>query len=114
MPVLRFAHNYRQIHLSDDESADFGVRLLKRNGETPYYPWRGFIERKVAQRIPGAKPVKLDVASYKLSDEWIAGEWISLETDQAIQGCLVNGVVFAVMEKGVPKVVPKGLHFGTG
>lgn len=107
MPILRFSHNYRQLHLSDEESADFGVRVFKKDGETPYYPWRGFIERKLAQRLPGAKPVKLDIAAYKLSDEWVAGEWIPLSDDQAILGCYIGGVVFAVVEVGVPRVIKK-------
>lgn len=117
MPVLRFAHNQGQFHLSDElefiKPSCFGVRVIKKNGETPYFPWRGFIERKLAQRIPGARPVKLDISAYKLSDEWIAGEWVSLREDQAIQGCLIGGVVFGVTENGVPRKVQKRFLSGT-
>lgn len=107
MPILRYRHNALNVTLTQSEPARLGVLVYKRDGQCTYMPWRGFIDRTLAQRIPGAKPVKINVAEYKVGDEWEKDDWVKLSDRQAIQGCYINGVVFAVLDGGIPRLVLK-------
>lgn len=107
MPLLRFRHNAATLTLGDHEPARFGVLVYKKDGRCTYMPWRGFIDKDLARRIPGAKPVKIKVLDYKVGGEMDHDAWIPLSDVQAVQGCYINGVVFAVLDGGIPRLVLK-------
>lgn len=49
----------------------------------------------------------LDIAAYKVADEWMPGEWVSLDKNQAIQGCLISGVCLPLSRTEGPGSCPK-------
>lgn len=107
MPALRFTHNYSNQILTENDYGRYGVRACLKDGEFTYLPWRGFIERELAKKIPKARALKLEVIEYRLGEGYQDDEWFKIPPDHAVQGCLINGVVFGVLEKGRPRIVPR-------
>lgn len=105
MAMLLRRLNYRNILLGPERSGE-GVGILRRDGEFRHHTWLGFIERAEAVTRLGAVPVKIEVVAYSLKDEMPA-DWINLDQENGdmIQGCFVGDGVYAVVEKGVPRVV---------
>ena len=97
--------NYRNILLDQERSGEL-VGIQKRDGEVGYFSWLGFIERDEAVVLEGAVPVKLEVAAYSFRDGMPA-KWIDLDrvSGEMIQGCFVGNGVYAVIERGVPRIV---------
>ncbi|WP_143269350.1 hypothetical protein [Mangrovitalea sediminis] len=105
MPLLRFRHNASTTELSDDAPARFGVLVYHKNGKCKYMPWAGFIDLKTARKLPKATPVKINVMDYKIGGITDRDDWIKVGDLQAVQGCYINGVVFAVVDGGIPRLV---------
>ncbi len=96
--------NYRVIMLGPDTGGQtIGVR--RRGGEYRYLRWLGFIDRSAAKQIPGAKPVKLE-AHRITSESAFSSTWRDMVAGEHIQGYLVAGGVYAVLEGDCPRVLP--------
>lgn len=99
--LFRRKLNYRNITLTSAPSGET-VGVLLKNGEFRYCPWLGVLATKQALDKNGI-PVKLEIEAY-LPDE--AGlSWVSLSPGDYIQGCFVDGGVYAVVNKDKPKIV---------
>lgn len=96
--------NYRLIELDEKPSGEtVGVRL--RCGDVRLVRWNGFIELRAAKEMIHARPVKLEIYAYTANDSLIGEKWEYLKADQHIQGCYVDGVVYAVLVDGLPRVI---------
>ncbi len=58
-----------------------------------------------AKQLPGAKPVKLE-AHRITSESAFSSQWRDLVVGEHIQGCLVAGGVYAVLEGDCPRALP--------
>ena len=104
MPTIARRLNYRLITLGPDtQGQTIGAR--RRGGEYRYLRWLGFIARSAAKQLPGAKPVKLE-AHRITSESALSSQWRDLVAGEHIQGCLVAGGVYAVLDGECPRVLP--------
>ncbi|PLW67799.1 hypothetical protein [Pseudohalioglobus lutimaris] len=103
MPALRRKLNYRNIVLHDEPSRET-IGVATREGDYRYLPWLGFIELRLARRIPGARPVKLQAEAVSPT-EGLSSDWRTLEAGEHVQGCLLGRGVFGVLNKGFPRIV---------
>ena len=85
--------NYRNIRLEQDTENET-VGVLTRDGKAHPVRWLGFIDRAEAKQIRG-RPVKLVISRVGRID---------LEPGQYVQGCLVEGGVYAVTDSQVAVV----------
>lgn len=102
MPLLRYRLNQKAITLDDCTGE---VLVYRKGGAARYVRWLGFIDLHTAQRLPGAKPVRLKVEAYKVGNFGDSDSWISLGETQSVQGCYINGAVFGVVDGGIPRLV---------
>lgn len=103
MPTLIRKQNYRNIPLEQDTRKE-QVGVLLRTGSLKFVLWRGFVDLEHARSLQGAKPVKLAVSAYIPTDE-IGCPRIDVKPGEYAQGCLLDGVVYGVLVKGVPRIV---------
>lgn len=68
--------------------------------------WLGHIDVQLARRTPDARPVKIKARACN-TGLGLNNQWRYLGRDQAVLGCLFNGGVFAVLEKGEFRIVSR-------
>lgn len=101
MHALLRSINYKKITLHPKTTGEH-VDVVLRSGETTSRKWLGFIDATEAKVLPDAKPVKL------LADRYNNGSgWVDLQPDERIQGCLVEGGVYAVLNSHIRVVRSK-------
>ena len=88
--VLNRRLNYRNIQLTSDTKNQH-VGYDAGDGEAKYVRWLGFIERREARRLAGARPVRLVCISRVGFSDVAPGE--------AVHGCLTAGC--AQRDRGV-------------
>ena len=107
MLALKYQFNYAIRTLFHDTAEFIGVRM--KSGEVHYVAWRGFIHKKqIPYLIGNPRPVKLVVDYYHVqSKNSRLFDWLRVAPNHYIQGCYLDDyqVVFAVLDKGVPRVV---------
>lgn len=101
--ALRCQFGSDDYQLRNDETGGW-VPIQKRTGRDVYKSWLGTIDKDLAKRIPGARPVKIRAQAYS-SGKHSHRIWFNLKDNEAVQGCLFNGGVFAVLEKGEFRIV---------
>ena len=104
MALLLRRLNYRNIILDKNNLEAETIGVYRKDGELSYYRFMGFVEREDTALMTGAKPVKLNVASYSEQDSFPA-DWTPVPNGFAIQGCMIGRGVYAVVENGVPRIV---------
>lgn len=95
MRALLRSINYKKVTLHHKTAGEH-VDVLLRSGETISRSWLGFIDATEAKALPDAKPVKLLVDSYNNGSRWI-----DLQPSERVQGCLVEGGVYAVLSSEI-------------
>lgn len=100
--ILHRRLNYRNIFLSEENAGAEYVGYRLKSGEYDYCRWFGFLDINQAKRLPGARPVKLQVWAYQND---LSKERIDLKEGEHLQGCLFQGMAFAVLVDGVPRIV---------
>lgn len=98
---LAWRLNYRKILYTESSNEPIGV-LCKR-GNYQDKPYLGPISKAAAMKL-GARPVKLQVSEFTLDD--YVGPWHKLQEGEHLQGALIPGGVFVIVDQeGVPRVV---------
>ncbi|ARU56229.1 hypothetical protein OLMES_2159 [Oleiphilus messinensis] len=100
--ILHTKLNYRNIALHADNAGTESVACRLRSGQYRYYVWLGFIDIKQAARLAHSKPVKLKVWAYHKCEN---DSRVELKSDDHVQGCLVDNVVFCVLNEGRLRIV---------
>ncbi len=83
------------------------VPVLLRDGDFSRVAWGGFVDIAEVHkwRSSQAKPVKLDITEFSVSPgEWPL--WRKVPEGHVVQGAIINGRAFCVVEDGMPRVVP--------
>lgn len=104
MPTLIRKLNHRAITLLSIHNNQ-SVGVLTKGGGVKYVPFMGFTTATDARSV-GATPVKIDIYGYYTDSQ--AGELVTLEPGQHVQGALTRVGVYAVMDEGAPRVLPRG------
>lgn len=98
---LAWRLNHRKIVYSDSSKERIGV--LCRHGHYKDKTFLGPISKATAIKL-NARPVKLQVSEYTLDD--FLGPWHKLNEGEHLQGALIPGGVFVVVDQeGLPRVV---------
>ena len=103
MPQIRTAINQRQYVVP---GGGVTIAVFTRNGDYRHMRFKGFVDCELAPHLPDAIPVKLYAKAYTLSADTF-GKWVELSENEALQGCLFQGNVWAVLLDGVPRIVPR-------
>jgi hypothetical protein len=107
MYALRYRFNANGADLIDGEKPQYGVvPVLKADGSFERLKWAGFIEAEDARKIADAKPVRLDIHMYSVAPGPFP-KWRDIPQGQAVLDCLTRAGVYAVVEDGMPRFVPK-------
>ncbi|MEQ5835487.1 hypothetical protein [Marinobacter sp. NFXS9] len=101
--TLRCRFGSDEYRLNGDEPGGW-VPIQKRTGDDTLRSWLGTIDKELAKRIPGARPVKIRAHAYS-SGKHSHRIWFNLKDNEAVQGCLFNEGVFAVLDRGEFKIV---------
>lgn len=110
MATLRYRFNYRQDALPARPTKHLMVGVHTRNGDTERVQWLGMMDLAQAKKLPGARPVRLDVRAYTLEDgEWVTG-WEDVPAGWFVQGALVREGVYGVSVKNRPRLVSKRVN----
>lgn len=101
--ALRRRHNARNIVLElGTRGESVGVR--RRGGGFAYYPFGGFIERRIARVVPGARSARLEVVAIGVGSDW-ALEWQDVPEGRFVLGCVYDGRAYGVLEDQHPVVI---------
>ena len=105
MGLLQFNINYRsETFEADATGAHVPVKLKAGKGsEFRYLRWLGYISLQAARESPGS-PVKIGIQRYSLTEDF--PQWVSLQSGQYLQGCLVTAGVYGIWEAGKPRIIP--------
>ena len=104
MPTLVRKWNYRNISLTDPPENPETVGVYLKEGSIRQLPWRGFLTREQAI-ARNAIPVRLDIYAVIVSDA-IGAPRTPLVAGEFIQGAVVNGLAFGVLDENqFPKIV---------
>ncbi len=98
MHTLFRKQNYRNIKL-EQETENETVGVLRRDGKAQQVRWLGFISREKARQSAG-KSVKLLISRVENTD---------LQAGQYVQGCLVEGGAYALIDS-VVVVIDQGIN----
>lgn len=82
------------------------AQVYLRSGRIQVVNWLGFIDVQLARRTPDARPVKIKARACN-TGAGLHNQWRHLDPEEAVLGCLFNGGVFAVLEKGEFRVVSR-------
>lgn len=80
------------------------VGYLLGSGEWRFVPWLGFIERRAAKEIRGAKGVRLVQISRVGYQGQLNADWIDVPSGQYVHGCLTKDGAYAVFDAVVALV----------
>ena len=97
--ILNRKQNYANRRLVDDAAGDVGYQLP--NGEHRYVRWLGFIERRDALALPGARPVRLVNISRVGRQGAISDAWDDIPADRCVHGCLTDQGAYAIYDEQV-------------
>lgn len=100
--ILHRRLNYRNIFLSEDNAGAEHVGYRLKSGEYDYSRWFGFLDINQAKRLPGARPIKLQVWAYQKD---LSKERVDLKEGEHLQGCFFQGMAFAVLVGGLPRII---------
>lgn len=83
------------------------VPVFLKDGDFSRVVWGGFVDiEEIRQwRSSRAKPVKLDITEFSVSP----GElpiWRKVPEGHVVQGAIIEGRAYCVVEDGMPRVVP--------
>ncbi|WP_320838157.1 hypothetical protein [Zhongshania sp.] len=107
MIQLRYRYNAVFKSISENSAPSHEhLPVLTKTGDFERMPWRGFIDLEDALKIEGAKPVKLDVYQYSTSVA-ATPKWQNVTEGMAVQGCLTSLGVYAVVDNGRLRMVPR-------
>lgn len=107
MATLRYRFNYRQDDLPPHPTNYLAVGIHTRKGDTERVQWLGTMELNQAKRLPGVRPVRLDVRAYSLEEGQLVTGWEDVPQDWYVQGALVREGVYGVTVKNRPRLVKK-------
>lgn len=95
--------NARNLVLEEGQTGEtIGVR--RKDGSYSFLPWGGFVDVEIARVLPGGRAVKLQASRVGSGREW-ALEWQDVAPGRHVQGCVFADKVYAILERGRPKIV---------
>lgn len=87
------------------------VGYLMSSGEWRFVPWLGFIERRAARQMRGARGVRLVQLSRVGYQGPLTVDWIDVADGQYVHGCLTDDGAYAIYD-AVVGIIEGG--FGKG
>lgn len=101
--VLNRRQNYRNVQLAADTRAE-QVGYLLPGGERRFVAWLGFIERREARCLRGARPVRLVEISRVGYFDGVSVQWENLPASTYVHGCLTEKGAYALYDATVVMV----------
>jgi hypothetical protein len=107
MIQLRYRYNavFRSVSEANPPNNEY-LPVLKKDGDFKRVPWKGFIDLEDVSEISEATPVKLDIYQYSTS-VGLMPRWQYVPEGVAVQGCLTRIGVYAVVDNGRLRMVPR-------
>jgi hypothetical protein len=99
-------HNYLTKILPAEGCIE-SVGVLTSSGEIRYYRWLGTLPRETAlqARTQGAIAVRVQIHALCFSGGTNATQWLMLNSDQYLLGCLTSDGVYVVLREDYPSVI---------
>jgi hypothetical protein len=94
--------NYRNLTYGEHPGLDHAP-ILDQTGELIWRPWLGLISDVAARAKRDARPVRLVFVAYRYINDY---QWVDLDKNQQVQGCLVAEGVYGVVERCRPRILP--------
>jgi hypothetical protein len=97
---LRYRLNYKYstVHTGSFDK----LPVLQKDGEVIMVQFLGFIEREEAKLSEKAVPCKIgSITAYSK----LNFSYIDLPKDCLLQGCILNGGLYCVVEQGKPRII---------
>jgi len=90
----------------------YSLPVIRRDGTVERVSFLGMLSVEHARELHNqrrARAVKLDIFLYS-TELGMIPRWQPMPDDMALQGCLMQHGVYAVIEGGTPKLVPRAFR----
>lgn len=88
----------------NDSASTEKVGYLRSDGEATFVPWLGFIERRAAKQLDGARAVRLLQITRVGHEGRITDEWSNIPAGHCVHGCLTIDGAYALYDAVVALV----------